>query len=197
MKKILFCLVFYTFFLSACTLKNPENTNSNSNNNSITHSSNNPNDSSNSNNNSVTHSSTNPNNSSNSNNNYLPTPSKTQSKVQLYEGVYFDVKRFGEVQLKNYCEVIISNITETSFDFTVYQVDLDKYEREIIFNTNTAIFIKDGTVAAFYGKDYTLNFTFPDNHESHPVVTDMKISGFAPLEGKTYVNSGIPGHEFG
>lgn len=178
MKKILFCLVFYTFFLSACTLKNPENTNSNSNNNSVTNNSIDPND------------------SSNSNNNNLTAPSKTQSKVQLYEGAYFDVKRFGGVQLKNYCEVIISNITETSFDFTIYQVDLDKDEREIIFNTNTAIFINDGTVAAFYGKDYTLNFTFPDNHESHPVVTDMQISGFAPLEDKTYVNNGIPGHEF-
>lgn len=122
-----------------------------------------------------------------------------KSKVQLYEGTYFDDKRFGENLLKDYCEIEISNITDTSFDFTIYEVKIadEKEERKTIFLKNTAVFIDYGTEAAFYGKDYTLNFKFPDNHLAYPVVTDMQISGFKPLEGNTYVNNGIPGHEFG
>ena len=123
---------------------------------------------------------------------------KVSSKVKLYEGTYFDDKRFGENMLKSYCEVVISNVTGTSFDFTVYQViDAEKGEKKVIFSKNTAIFIGDGTKAAFYGKEYTLNFAFPNHHGAYPVVTDMEISGFGPLEGKDYVNNGIPEHEFG
>lgn len=125
---------------------------------------------------------------------------KVNSKVKLYEGTYFDNRRFGENTLNNYCEVVISNITNTSFDFTVYEVnasDGKKENKKVIFIKNTAVFIGDGTKAAFYGKDYTLNFAFPNNHNAYPVVTDIEISGFEPLKGKTYVNNGIPGHEFG
>lgn len=131
-------------------------------------------------------------------NNISPETAKVSGKIKLYEGTYFDDRRFGEHMLKNFCEVVISNVTDTSFDFTVYQVvDAEKGEKKVIFLKNTAVFIGDGTKAAFYGKNYTLNFTFPNNHGAYPVVTDMKISGFEPLEGKTYVNNGIPGHEFG
>ena len=125
---------------------------------------------------------------------------KVSSKVKLYDGTYFDDRRFGENILKNYCEVVISNITNTSFDFTVYEVnELDgkKKNKKVIFLTNTAFFTGDGMKATFYGKNYTLNFTFPNNHNAYPVVTDIEISGFEQLEGKTYVNNGIPGHEFG
>lgn len=119
--------------------------------------------------------------------------------VELYEGIYFDDRRFGdrEVPLKTSCEVVISNITDTSFDFTVYEVDEKTQEKKVIFLTNTAVFEGDGTEATFSGKEYTLHFTFPDYHSAYPVVTDMEITGFEPLEGKTYVNNGIPGHEFG
>lgn len=125
---------------------------------------------------------------------------KVNSKVKLYEGTYFDNRRFGDNVLKNYCEVVISNISNTSFDFTVYEInELDgkKENKKVIFLTNTAVFTGDGRSATFYGKNYTLNFTFPNNHNAYPIVTDMEISGFEPLEGKTYVNNGIPGHEFG
>lgn len=128
------------------------------------------------------------------------TPSQTAKaigKVKLYEGTYFDDRRFGDNVLESYCEIAISNITDTSFDFTIYQLDSKTKEKKVIFLKNTALFIGDGTTAAFYGKSYTLNFTFPNNHGAYPIVTDMKISGFEPLEGKTYVNNGIPGHEFG
>ena len=125
---------------------------------------------------------------------------KVNSKVKLYDGTYFDARRYGENILKNYCEVVISNITNTSFDFTVYEVnklDGKKENKKVIFLTNTAVFTGDGMKATFYGNDYTLNFTFPNYHHAYPAVTDMEISGFKPLEGKTYVNNGIPGHEFG
>lgn len=125
---------------------------------------------------------------------------KVNSKVKLYEGTYFDDKRFGENIIKNYCEVVISNVTNTSFDFTVYEVnDLDgkKEKKKVIFLKNTAVFTEDGVTAAFYGNSYTLNFTFPNKHQAYPVVTDMEISGFELLKGKTYVNNGILGHEFG
>jgi hypothetical protein len=121
-------------------------------------------------------------------------------KVKLYEGIYFDDRRFGEDGVKNYCQVEISNITNTSFDFTIYEVnesDGNKENKKVIFLKNTAVFIGDGTKAAFYGKEYTLNFDFPNKHNAYIVVTDMEISGFKPLEGKTYVNNKIPGHEFG
>ena len=122
---------------------------------------------------------------------------KVSGKVKVYEGRYFDESNYGDHILTTFCEVVISNITDTSFDFTIYQSNAQTGEKKVIFLKNTAVFIGDGTKAAFYGKSYTLNFTFPNNHGAYPVVTDMKISGFEPLEGKTYVNNGIPGHEFG
>lgn len=122
---------------------------------------------------------------------------KVNGKVKLYEGTYFDDGVYKDTILKKYYEVVISNVTNTSFNFTAYEVDRDTKNREVIFIENTAVFTGDGTKATFYGKNYTLNFTFPNNHGAYPVVTDMEISGFKPLEGKTYVNNGIPGHEFG
>lgn len=121
-------------------------------------------------------------------------------KVKLYEGTYFDDRRFGEDGVKNYCEVEISNVTSISFDFTIYEVNESEGKEEskkVIFLRNTAVFIEDGTKAAFYGDKYTLNFSFPNKHNSYIVATDMEISGFKPLEGKTYLNNKIPGHEFG
>lgn len=134
-----------------------------------------------------------------SDNNSQKKKDTVKSKVKLYEGTYFDDKVFGENALSNYCEIEISNLTDTSFDFAIYEVNVSdgKEEKKIIFNKNTAVFTGSGTEAAFYGKDYTLSFTFPDNHLAYPIVTDMQVSGFKPLEGKTYVNNSIPGHEFG
>lgn len=123
--------------------------------------------------------------------------SVVKAKVKLHEGIYFDDKCYGDTLLKNYCELYIFNITDTSFDFLVYQVDAEKKVKKVIFLKNTATFIGDGTKAVFNGKDYTLNFTFPNNHGAYPIATDIVVSGFKPLEGKTYVNNTIPGHEFG
>ncbi len=135
----------------------------------------------------------------NSDNNFQEKKDTVKSKVKLYEGTYFDDKVFGENALRNYCEIEISNITDTSFDFTVYEVNVsdEKEDRKIIFNKNTAVFTGSGTEAAFYGKDYTITFKFPDNHLAYPIVTDIQVSGFGALEDGTYVNNNIPGHEFG
>ncbi len=123
---------------------------------------------------------------------------KVIGKVKLFDGVYYDDRRIGDNILKDYCEVEISNITDTSFDFTVYEVNVSEGEKnkKVIFRTNTAVFTGDGMKAAFYGKKYTLQFTFPNYHNAEPIATDIEISGFEPLEGKTYANNGIPGHEF-
>lgn len=121
-----------------------------------------------------------------------------KAKVQLYEGNYFDSMLYGENRPNPYMEVHISNITDTSFDFAIYEVtDYNEADRKLIFMKNTAIFIEDGNKAAFYGNDYTLYFTFPNDHGAYPVATDMCIEGFDPMKGKTFVNNGIPGHEFG
>ncbi|MCY6372625.1 hypothetical protein [Clostridium ganghwense] len=130
-------------------------------------------------------------------NNLSPETAKVSGKVKLYEGTYFDDSCFGDNILKTFYEVVISNVTDTSFDFTVYQSDAETGDKEGIFLTNTAVFTVYGTEASFYGNNYTLHFTFPDYHGAYPVATDMEIYGFEPLEGKTYVNNGIPGHEFG
>lgn len=113
---------------------------------------------------------------------------KVSRKIDLYEGSYLDDRYLAHniSKLKSYCNVVISNITTTSFDFTVYEIDRETENKKVIFLKNTAIFIGDGTKAAFYGKDYTLNFTFPSK-------ADIKVSGFKPLEGNTYINNSISG----
>ena len=118
----------------------------------------------------------------------------------LYEGTYFAkevYKMAADLGDGIYCEIDISNITDTSFDFTVYEVNESEETRSMIFKTHTAVFQGDGTTAVYNGKEYTLNFTFPDYHTSLPHVTDMEVTGFALLEGETYMNNSVPGHEFG
>lgn len=121
------------------------------------------------------------------------------AQVILHEGTYFAEEVYKMASGGgdgNYCEIDISNITDTSFDFTVYQVE-NSTTRSVIFKTHTAVFQGDGTTAVYNGKEYTLNFSFPDYHTSLPDVTDIVVTGFAPLEGETYMNNNVPGHEFG
>lgn len=125
---------------------------------------------------------------------------------KLYEATYFDESIYGfeddkiidgVYQLDDYYEVDISNVTDTSFNFAIYEVDGETDNRSLIFKNHTAVFTGDGTTAAYNGEKYTLNFTFPDMHGAHPDIADMQISGFPPLEGVTLVYNDIPGHEFG
>jgi len=97
------------------------------------------------------------------NNNSNKTP-KVNSKVKLYNGAYFDDRRFGDNILKNYCEVVISNVTNTSFDFTVYEVnalDGKTESKKFIFLKNTAVFIGDGTKVFFTGRIILSTLHFP------------------------------------
>ncbi|MDD3338930.1 MAG: hypothetical protein PHS82_08775 [Lachnospiraceae bacterium] len=116
--------------------------------------------------------------------------------VQVWEdGRYID-ERFTDPDFEDTaCQIEVSNVTDTSFDFTIY--DVRGGEEEVIFNTNTATFLPGGEEAVFKGKEYTLHFTFPDYHHAYPYATDMEVTGFAPLEGHSYANGSIPGHEFG
>lgn len=124
------------------------------------------------------------------------------AKVRIYEATYFAEAVYRNVNLETewppYCEIDISNVTDTSFDFTVYERTFDgEPQRNLIFKTHTAVFNGDGTTAVYNGQEYTLNFTFPNDRHSLPDVTEIQVTGFAPLEGETYLYNQVPGHEFG
>ena len=123
---------------------------------------------------------------------------KVNAKVKVFDGSYRDNKVFTSATLlKNYTEIIVSNVTETTFDFIIYQVvDSESGDKEVLIDKNTATFIGDGTIAIYEGKEYTLNFTFPNYHNSLPVVTDIEVTGVEQFKGNTYTNNGLPGHEF-
>lgn len=125
-------------------------------------------------------------------------PEAVTGAVQLYEGSYNDERVYGDNPdcPESPASLKISNITETSFDFCITQHNRNSNEEEVIFLTNTAIFTEDGTTAAFYGKQYTLYFTFPDYYSALPDVVSIEVSGFEPVEGVTFSDNGIPGHEF-
>ena len=119
-----------------------------------------------------------------------------QAKVNVYEGEYrYEYVMTGLV-VPEYYKVKVSNVTDTSFDFTIYYVNETEGSEEVVFRTHTAVFVEDGMEAVYDGVDYYLTFTFPDYHEAYPDATDMEISGYGPVEGMTFSNNSIPGHEF-
>lgn len=119
-----------------------------------------------------------------------------QAKVNVYEGEYrYEYVMTGLV-VPEYYKVKVSNVTDTSFDFTIYYVNETEGSEEVVFRTHTAVFAGDGMEAVYDGVDYYLTFTFPDYHEAYPDATDMEISGYGPVEGMTFSNNSIPGHEF-
>jgi hypothetical protein len=135
-------------------------------------------------------------------------PKETESdhikaNVQLYEGTYFDEGVYKYVDIPTtespfvYCEIMISNITDTSFDFTISETVMATNESTVIFPTSTAFFTGDGTEATYSAKDQTFHFEFPQDQDLYPIIRDMKVTGFSKLEGNTYINNSIPGHEAG
>ena len=119
-----------------------------------------------------------------------------QANVNVYEGEYrYEYVMTGLV-VPEYYKVNVSNVTDTSFDFTIYYVNETEGSEEVVFRTHTAVFVGDGMEAVYDGEDYYLTFTFPDYHEAYPDATDMEISGYGPVEGMTFSNNSIPGHEF-
>lgn len=130
---------------------------------------------------------------------------EVKSKVQLSDINYFDesILGFDENNIKDgqyiahdYYELVLTNVTDTKFDFTIFKVNADSGAGEEVFPTNTAAFTGDGTTAAFSGNDNSLSFSFPDDRSSFPVVTSIKVTGFRPIEGITFTNNSIPGYEF-
>ncbi len=121
-----------------------------------------------------------------------------QAKVKVYEGEYIDERlREGDPNLiEGGHTVITSNITDTSFDFTIYYLDFIKGQENVVFRTHTAVFVEDGMKAVYDGQEYYLVFTFPDYHDSHPDVTHMEVTGYGPAEGVTFSNNKVPGHQF-
>lgn len=125
------------------------------------------------------------------------------AQVQLYEGVYFDERACQYVNMPEaespliYYEIMVSNITDTSFDFAIYERTMATDEKSIIFPVSSAVFTGDGTQAAYFGDEQTISFTFPADQAWYPDIRDMKIDGLEQLEGKTYINNNIPGHEAG
>ena len=89
----------------------------------------------------------------------------------------------------------MSNITDQSFDFTVYQMT-DGNKKEVL-DTRTATFVEDGTKAVSEKDGTNLVFTFPDSWNALPKVVEMQVSGLDVLEGNSYVNNNVPGSEFG
>jgi hypothetical protein len=138
--------------------------------------------------------------------------SGNKAVVQVYAGEYWDSRVFlvddeeESEDTEPYRGVQVSNVTDNSFDFSFYEVSYEqmpdapegnmKEVKTQIFKTHTATFLAGGTEAVYEGKDYTLHFTFPDGYDAYPVAIEMAVTGFGPLEGNTYVNNGIPGHEF-
>lgn len=126
-----------------------------------------------------------------------------QAKINVYEGEYMQEQlRSGDPDIgtKGYI-VKTSNITAISFDFAIYyyqyHFDTSQETEDLVFRKHTAVFAGDGTAAVYDGKDYDLTFSFPDKSNTYPDAVYMQISGYGPVEGLTFSNSNIPGHEFG
>lgn len=125
------------------------------------------------------------------------------AKVQLYEGVYFDERVYGYMGGPEsesplvYCELLISNVTDSSFDFSIDEKIMATGETRQVLPKGTAVFTGDGMQAVYHSDETQLTFTFPDHHKAHPAAADVEITGMDILEGNNYVNNQIPGHEFG
>lgn len=121
------------------------------------------------------------------------------AQYQVYEGSYKDINlneaMAADGGSNSYCQIEVSNITDQSFDFTVYQLT-DGNKKELL-DTRTATFVEDGTKAVSEKDGTNLVFTFPDSWNALPKVVEMQVSGLDVLEGNSYVNNNVPGYEFG
>ena len=124
------------------------------------------------------------------------------AQYRLYEVTYGDSRGYTGLTLEDGLpedryEIEISNVTSTSFDFSIIHRNWveDKILDKPIENA-TAIFVGDGTEARYLDGEFDLVFMFPDNHSALPDAADIEVHGYEPMEGKTYLYNGIPGHEF-
>ena len=126
---------------------------------------------------------------------FTPVP----TKYKLYERTYCDSIAYGALDNppEYFYEIDISDITDTSFDFTLVHRKWvpEPYISEDVFS-GTAVFVGDGTVARYKDETHDLTFRFPDTYHALPDVVSMRISGFEPIEGVSFACSSIEGHEF-
>ena len=120
----------------------------------------------------------------------------------IYEGCYFDegvYQYWTSMPLSEspmiYCEIWISNVTEITFDFLIKEVVMATDERTIILPLSTAKIVNNGCSAIYEGEEFTLFFEFPDAPDIFP--KHITVDGWEKLEGNTYINNEIPGHESG
>lgn len=122
------------------------------------------------------------------------------SKI-IYEGRYFDEQWYQYVDMPAeesslvYCEIIISNVTDTSFDFVINEEVMATGEITAVIPAGTAMIEDAGAKAVYKGDNLTLTFSFPDAQNTFP--QHLEISGSEKLENNVYINNSIPGHESG
>ena len=120
----------------------------------------------------------------------------------IYDGCYFNwsahVYRVSVEQMDpslSYCEIQISNVQDTTFDFTVDGLMMTTDERTTILQTSTAVIQDGGQSAVYEGEDFTLTFHFTSEPASFP--KELTVTGWDKLEGDTFINKNVPGHESG
>lgn len=120
----------------------------------------------------------------------------------IYEGCYFDegvAQYWGDIPLSEapmvYCEIWISNVTETTFDFLIKEVVMATDERTTVLPLSKATIVNNGWGAIYEGEEFTLSFEFPDSPDIFP--KHITVNGWEKLKGNAYMNNSIPGHESG
>lgn len=122
-------------------------------------------------------------------------------EIKIYEGRYFDEGYYRYVDIPPtespliYCEVFISNVTDSSFDFVIYETVMATDESNVLVPESTAVLEEGEPKAYYHGKDFNLSFEFPDAPEVFP--KHLVVGGLERMEGKSYINNSIPGHESG
>ena len=123
-------------------------------------------------------------------------------QLQLYEVTYTDQTRRNwyvhDPEFKGsyvYDEITVSDITDTTFDFTVTRRDFETDETEIIIPLSTAHINENQTSATYTGEGYNLTFDFSYRGNPLPVVLFIRVWGLDELEGILFYNNNIPGYE--
>lgn len=126
------------------------------------------------------------------------------AQYQVYIGEYIDPRSYGNgfevnnlYENPNVYKINVSSVDETSFVFSILHKTWSDSDDETIIENATATFVRDGTIARYVGDEYDLLFTFPNGHQSLPVVTEIKVTGFEYMNGIAYSCGDIPGYEFG
>lgn len=130
-----------------------------------------------------------------------PQESEKAANGKIYEGLYFDESFYQYIDMPQeespliYCEITISNVTDTTFDFIINEKVMATGETKNLIPSHTATISVGTSKAVYQGENLTLTFVFPDDENTFP--QHLEISGLEQLENKVYINNTIPGHESG